>query len=171
MRELGIAEEIEITRPAPGYAGIIVQDRDTGRRHNLADVGFGISQVLPIFARLATAAPDSLVLVEQPELHLHPETQGALVDAMMDLARRRKLALLVESHSENILLRLRRRVAERVIDPDDVRLYVTDRGAVKQAAVQPNGNVDMSAFPKDFFEEEWVEAVELARVAAMHREQ
>jgi hypothetical protein len=53
-------------------AGRVLADLITGRPENLADVGFGVSQVLPILATLATCATGSTVLIEQPELHLHP---------------------------------------------------------------------------------------------------
>jgi predicted ATPase len=165
LNRLGIASRVDVARPAPGYAGIIVEDIRTRRRDNLADVGFGISQVLPIIIRLATATPSSLVLIEQPELHLHPETQAALVDVLVDLADERSLSLLIESHSENMLLRLRRHVASGRLDSTGVRILVADEGRVKLAPIDRRGQVDMSVFPEDFFEEEWLEAVELARAA------
>lgn len=165
LTKLGVASRVEVVRPAPGYAGITVQDIRTGRRDNLADVGFGVSQVLPIIVHLATAPRNSLVLIEQPELHLHPETQGALVDVLLDLAEERNLVLLVESHSENMLLRLRRYVAAGRVGPDEARIYVANNGEVKLATLDSRGSVDMSVFPEDFFEEEWLEAVELAKAA------
>ncbi len=165
LTKLGVASRVEVVRPAPGYAGITVQDIRTGRRDNLADVGFGVSQVLPIIVHLATAPRNSLILIEQPELHLHPETQGALVDVLLDLAEARNLVLLVESHSENMLLRLRRHVASGRVSPDEARIYVANNGFVNLAGVDAQGGVDMSVFPEDFFEEEWLEAVELAKAA------
>lgn len=166
LEQLGIAAEIEVTNPAPNYAGIVLRDPVSGRMNNLADVGFGVSQVLPIITRLATAGEDEQILIEQPELHLHPETQGALVDVMFGLAKSRSLSLLVESHSENMLLRLRRRVAEGIIDPEDVRIFVTNEGRVNRAAIDENGDVDMDAFPRDFFEEDWFDTLQIAKAAA-----
>ena len=163
MRELGVARQVELANPAPGWAGIVIRDMATSRKDNLADVGFGVSQVLPIIARIATAKPGSLILIEQPELHLHPETQGRLLDVMLNLAERRKVALFVESHSESMLLRLRRRAAEGDVNVEDIRIYVTDNGHVRSAAIDGSGNIDMSAFPSDFFEEDWLDAVEIAR--------
>lgn len=165
MRDLGVARQIELTSPAPGYAGLTVRDIVSGRRDNLADVGFGISQVLPIIAQLATAKRGNLVLIEQPELHLHPETQGRLADVMLRLAGQREVTLFIESHSESMLLRLRRRIAERSLDSNDLNVYVTNAGEVRKAAVDQNGGMDMSAFPNDFFEEDWIDAVGIARAA------
>lgn len=166
LNELRVARQIQLARPAPGWAGIVVKDVRTGRNANLADVGFGVSQVLPIIARVATARAGSLILIEQPELHLHPDTQGRLVDVLLDLASRRRVSLFIESHSEAILLRLRRRVAEGVIDSSDIRIYVTDNGEVRTAEMKEDGMLDMAAFPPDFFEEDWFDAVAIARAAA-----
>jgi hypothetical protein len=165
LKRLGIAERVEITYPAPGYAGIAVTDANTGRKDNLADVGFGISQVLPIIIGVATASRGSIVLIEQPELHLHPETQGALTQVLLDLARFQDVSLFVESHSENMLLRLRRMIAEKKVQAQEAAIYVTDRGKVLPAGLSPSGELDMTAFPKDFFEEEWLEAIQIARAS------
>jgi hypothetical protein len=165
VRDLGIAQSVEVANPAPGYAGIHVVDPATGRRDNLADVGFGVSQVLPIIAEIVTAPRNSLVLIEQPELHLHPETQGELASVMIRLAQRTSTSLLIESHSENILLRIRRAVATGDIDPRDVSIFVTDQGQVRQATVRRDGSVDMDAFPPDFFDEDWIDMMEITRAA------
>ncbi|MFI5852199.1 AAA family ATPase [Micromonospora chalcea] len=159
LKSLGIAKQVEIVQPAPGYAGVFLSDLDSNRRDNLADVGFGASQVLPILVRLALAPRDSLILVEQPELHLHPEVQGQLAEVMIDLALARGFSILVESHSENMLLRLRRLVASGSLDPSAVRIFVSDKGAVRAAEIDSKGRLDMSAFPAGFFEEEWEEAM------------
>ena len=165
MNELQVARQIQVARPAPGYGGIVVKDIRTGRSDNLADVGFGVSQVLPIIARIATARPGTLVIIEQPELHLHPDTQGRLVDVLLNLASKKKVSLFIESHSEPMLLRLRRRVAEGAISSNDVRIYVTDNGEVRVAELREDGKLDMSAFPSDFFEEDWLDSVAIARAA------
>jgi hypothetical protein len=159
LRQLGIAKQVDVVQPAPGYAGVVLSDVDTSRRDNLADVGFGVSQVLPILVRLALAPEGSIVLIEQPELHLHPEVQGHLAEVMVDIALQRKICLFVESHSENMLLRLRRLVANGRIGPEAVNVLVTSMGEVKRAGVDERGRIDLNAFPAGFFEEEWEEAM------------
>ncbi len=78
----------------------------------LADVGFGVSQVLPVITLLFFAKPGSTLLLEEPELHLHPRAQSHLADLILDVAEKRNLQLIVESHSEHLLRRLQRRIAE-----------------------------------------------------------
>ena len=80
-----------------------------GVESSLNDVGFGVSQVLPVITMLLSAPEGSIVLLEQPELHLHPNAQAALADLLLDVAEKRNLQLIVESHSEHIVRRLQRR--------------------------------------------------------------
>ncbi len=97
-----------------------------GTESALVDVGFGVSQVLPMVAMLLSAPAGSTILLEQPELHLHPKAQSALADLMIDAAEKRELQLIVESHSEHLLRRLQRRIAEpkpEFARPENIKLY------------------------------------------------
>ena len=92
----------------------------------LVDVGFGVSQVLPVVTMLFSAPPGSTVLLEQPELHLHPNAQSLLADLLLYVAEARELQLIVESHSEHILRRLQRRIAESdsgFASPENIVMY------------------------------------------------
>lgn len=89
---------------------------------NIREVGFGISQSLPILILTLLAPENSTLLIEQPELHLHPGAQSRLGDLLIYVAVRRNVRLLIETHSENLLIRMRRRVAEssmNIISPDE----------------------------------------------------
>jgi len=79
---------------------------------SLLDVGFGVSQVLPVITLLFFAPEGSIILLEQPELHLHPRAQSILADLFLEVAEKRHLQLIVESHSEHLLTRMQRRIAE-----------------------------------------------------------
>lgn len=92
----------------------------------LTDVGFGISQVLPVITLLQYVPAGSTVLLEQPEIHLHPLAQAALADVLIQAATHRGIQIILESHSEHLLLRLQRRVAEDEIAASDVKLYFCD---------------------------------------------
>ncbi len=166
MSRMGMARDVSLLPLAPGYVGIALTDPLTGRVDNLADVGFGVSQVLPILVSLATARPHSTVLIEQPELHLHPDAQGQLADVMVEFSRETQSSLVMETHSEHIMLRLQRRVAEGSLAPEDVAIYVVDGGIVRGIALDSVGRLDAAAMPEGFFEEEWEDALKLARAAA-----
>ena len=81
----------------------------------IADVGFGVSQLLPILVLALRSSESSLLLLEQPEIHLHPKLQANLADFFLTLAEQGK-RVVVETHSDHFINRLRRRIAE---DPTD----------------------------------------------------
>ena len=89
---------------------------------NIVDVGFGISQVLPIVVALIAAKPGQLVYIEQPELHLHPNAQVKLAQVLADAARR-GVRVVVETHSSLLLLGIQTLVAEDKLSPDLVKLH------------------------------------------------
>ena len=97
-----------------------------GVESSLSDVGFGVSQILPVITMLMFVPEGSIVLLEQPELHLHPNAQAALADLLLDVAEKRNLQLIVESHSEHIVRRLQRRIAEAssaFAKPENIKMY------------------------------------------------
>lgn len=107
-----------------------IRTRGSDQYVDIPDVGVGVSQVLPVVVELFYAPPGSTIIIEQPELHLHPSAQAALADVVIDAIRagektkgRRNIQLIIESHSEYFLRRLQRRLAEDKIDLDDLAAY------------------------------------------------
>jgi predicted ATPase len=97
-----------------------------GLNLDITDVGFGISQVLPIIVQGFMSKKNSLTIIEQPEIHLHPKMQAELADLFIDVIdsdETKSKTLLIETHSESILKRLRRRIAEGKISSNDVAIY------------------------------------------------
>ena len=80
---------------------------------SIADVGFGVSQVLPVLVALIVAEPGRLVYLEQPELHLHPRAQVALAQVLAAAAKR-GVRVVAETHSSLLLLAVQTLVAEGV---------------------------------------------------------
>src|SRR5262249_36408534 len=89
---------------------------------NIADVGFGVSQALPVVVALHAAEPGQLVYIEQPEIHLHPRAQVALAEVLADAAREGK-RVVIETHSELVLLSIQALVAEGKLSPQLVKLH------------------------------------------------
>jgi hypothetical protein len=108
-----------VARPAKGAAADLV---------NIADVGFGVSQTLPVLVALQAALPGQLVYVEQPEIHLHPRAQVAMAAVLADAAKR-GVRVVVETHSDRLLLGVQTLVAEGKLPPELVKLHwFTQRG-------------------------------------------
>lgn len=110
------------------------------------NVGFGIPYVLPIIVALLTAKADSLVLIENPESHLHPKGQTAMAE-LMARAASYGVQIICESHSDHIINGVRVAVKEKKVSKDDVMIayYNRDKNLntkVTQIQVDKNGNLD-----------------------------
>jgi predicted ATPase len=82
--------------------------------------------VLPVITLLQYVPEGSTVVLEQPEIHLHPLAQAALADVIIQAATHRKVQVILESHSEHLLLRLQRRIAQKSVSAKDIKLYFCD---------------------------------------------
>ena len=123
---------------------------------SVADVGFGVSQVLPVLVALLIAEPGQLVYLEQPELHLHPRAQCQLGRILADAAKR-GVKLIVETHSSLVLRSLQTIVAQRTLNPDLVKLHWFSRNddgvtSIRSADLDENGA--FGEWPEDFGEVE-----------------
>jgi hypothetical protein len=122
---------------------------------NLADVGFGVSQVLPILVALRVAQPGQVVYMEQPELHLHPRAQMELGDLLVNAAKR-GVRVIAETHSSLIIRSIQSSVARGNISPDDVALNwfsrdpETGNTSIDQAEIDRYGR--FGEWPMDFDE-------------------
>ena len=94
---------------------------------SIADVGFGVSQILPVLVALIVAEPGRLVYLEQPEMHLHPHAQVALAQVLATAAKR-GVRIVAETHSSRLLLAVQTLVAEGDLSPELVKLHWFTRG-------------------------------------------
>jgi predicted ATPase len=147
-----------------------------GTDSSLIDVGFGISQVLPVLTMLLSAPEDSIILLEQPELHLHPSAQAHLADLFLHVAETRHLQLIIESHSEHILSRLQRRIAEaqsQFVAPDNIKMYFCQPGAdgstIQPVQIDKYGQI--ANWPPNFFGDIAGDLDAMAHAALEHRRQ
>jgi predicted ATPase len=138
---------------------VMVRTPGSRRQVNLTDVGFGVSQVLPVLVQLLYAEPHTTLMFEQPEIHLHPRIQSELADLFIETLemrqdnRPRGIQCIVESHSEHFLRRLQRRIAEGKLAPDQTALYFCKPGpegsTIEELQVDKYGRI--SNWPEDFF--------------------
>jgi predicted ATPase len=173
LREMGLVEsfEVEEIKAGSGLYQAKVRVRKGASEVLLTEVGFGVSQVLPVLTLLYYVDEGSTVILEQPEIHLHPLAQAGLADAIISVSMRRRIQIIVESHSENFLLRLQRRIAERVIDPGDVKLYFcqAEEGAPQLTPLRIDILGNIENWPKNFFGDAFGE-VASAEVARLKRQ-
>ena len=87
---------------------------------NLIDTGYGVSQALPVVVESIRAEPDTMLLLQQPEVHLHPRAQAALGTLFVELIKAENKRFVVETHSDYIIDRVRIEVAKGNIAPEDV---------------------------------------------------
>lgn len=133
----------------------------------LTDVGFGVSQVLPVLVLLYYVPEDSIVMLEQPEIHLHPSVQSGLAEMMIEVAKKREVQIIVESHSEHLLRRFQRRVAEEKTPSSDLKLYFveTSRGAARLNDLKLNKWGGIENWPDGFFGDELGEIAAIAEAS------
>jgi predicted ATPase len=121
---------------------------------NIADVGFGVSQVLPALVALLTAEPGQLVYIEQPEIHLHPRAQVALAEILAEAASR-GVRVVAETHSELLLVAIQSIIAEGKISPNLVKLHWFTRNEDGMTQITSADLDEGGAFgdwPEDFAE-------------------
>ncbi|MGH8030457.1 MAG: AAA family ATPase, partial [Arenimonas sp.] len=113
----------------------------------------------------------STVILEQPEIHLHPLAQAHLADVIINATLRRRVQVIVESHSEHLLLRLQRRIAEGTLRQADVRLYFCDapQGVSQLTPLDLDPLGTIRNWPQDFMGDAFGETAkaELARLKRM----
>jgi predicted ATPase len=132
LRRFGLGYELRVSRGETSAElqdvfALRLVDSVTGVNVNLTDVGFGVSQVLPVIVQ-SLMGRQQVLLVEQPEIHLHPRLQGELAEL---LASSINLpfgnVFVVESHSEHMILRTQRLIRQGKLDPGDVSVVYADR--------------------------------------------
>lgn len=137
----------------------------------LTDVGFGISQILPVLTLCSFAPEGSTIILEQPDIHLHPAIQAGLADVFIDVIKNRGVQIILESHSEHLLRRLQRRIAEEQLVPTDVALYFTqiENGESKLEQLKVDAYGSINNWPQNFFGDEMGDLVAMTE-AAMQRQ-
>lgn len=172
LKELGLIHEFRIEEIGSGanlYRAVVRRDAKSSEAL-LTDVGFGVSQVLPALVLLYYVPEGSTVLMEQPEIHLHPSVQSGLADVILTAAKTRNLQVIVESHSEHLLRRFQRRVADESYPFEEIKLYfcASSGGQSKLVDLAIDLFGEIGNWPPDFFGDEMVEIAE-TRKAILRR--
>ncbi|ACK65816.1 conserved hypothetical protein [Rippkaea orientalis PCC 8801] len=158
LTNLGLTSQVAATRTndvqVEIQVGKLTNNIDNRHLINIADVGLGVSQVLPVIVALLVAKPGQLVYIEQPEIHLHPRAQANLAPILVDAANR-GVKVVVETHSDLLLTRIQTLVAEGLISEDKVNLNwfkLREDGITEMYSTQLDQTGSYGDWPVDFSE-------------------
>ena len=151
---------------APQAFRFEIRDTDSTRWYDFADVGFGYSQILPIIVQGLRLKKGEILICEQPEIHLNPSIQGKLGDFFRYMVEEEDKNVILETHSEHILLRIRTLIAEGRLDHSKVGLYFVERNQgiskLKEIKIGKNGQIKDDVWPSGFFDDTVTESLRLA---------
>jgi predicted ATPase len=151
------------THPSQGHVSLYLRSKDAVAGFNLADTGFGYSQILPILVqlwsiaskrRLGSGVP-TVFAIEQPELHLHPKLQGKLADVFINAVKAARrigvdLRLVIETHSEQIVSALGLEIARGELPASDVNVVLFEKAKLSEPT-----KVYAAAFQQDGILKNW----------------
>jgi predicted ATPase len=176
LKEMGLIEEFEVNPIAKQRQEYEVKVHTKGSNDwvDLPEVGFGISPVLPVLVPWYFAPQNSIILMEQPEINLHPLAQSAMADVMIDVINskenreHRNIQLIIETHSEHFLRRLQLRIAQQPgAMKGKVAAYFANvsktPATLDPLQIDPFGNI--TNWPENFFGDEMTDIIEQSRAA------
>jgi len=160
LDRFGLKELAARIAPGPSYS-LSTKNKITDVSSNILDVGFGINQLLPIIVQCFYAPKGSLIMIEQPEAHLHPKAQAIVADLLADVVKFGN-QVIVETHSEHLLLRLQTNIAQKRLHASDVTINYFDQSA--EGTKKTNIKIDDNGYfvqplPEGFFEEGFQETL------------
>lgn len=175
LRELGLVHSFAVEPVAKDSSIYRVKVKKSAQSAEalITDIGFGVSQILPALVLCFYVPEGSTIILEQPEIHLHPSVQAGLADVFVDAIKRRRVQIIFESHSEHLLRRLQRRIAEEALKPSDAALYFCEMR--ESSSILTPLELDMFGtilnWPKDFFGDEFTEIAETSKAALRRKQQ
>lgn len=170
LNTLGLATDFDVSTVSKKTASKIVQlrvaPRNKRQKLTIADVGFGASQVLPLVVK-DSRLENGVMIAYQPEVHLHPYAQSRLADVFVDSIGRGN-QVFIETHSQDLILRLQLLISEGAIAPSDVSVFCfenTSSGSSIKLIDFKEGGVPKEGWPKGFLDT----SIDLARKLAADR--
>lgn len=161
-----VAKDIQSVKENETYK--IILTSKSGLSTSIKHVGFGISQLLPIIVEALRMTTGGVLIVEQPEIHLHPKLQSLLYDFLYGLTLQGK-SIIVETHSSHFITRMRRRIAEDKNNEMATRINLTfiENEIFKTIQLDDFGTLDY--YPEDFIEQSNVELKSIVKAQMTKR--
>lgn len=166
MKSIGLLSGVEPSRLGSGQFKIGVKVHEGDEMANLWDVGFGISQTMPIIIADVELGKGSTLYVSQPEVHLHPRAQAKFGDYLVKQMNEGK-RYVIESHSEYLMNRLRLSIVRGMIAEDDVKVYYMSqkdgKTCIDEIKFKKSGQIEGA--PQDFFDTYMIDVMDIAMSA------
>ncbi len=164
LKDTNLLNAIKTRKLRGGRFELRVKVKNKGIWASLADVGFGISQFLPIIVADLQLSDDSILLLAQPEIHLHPSVQATLADYFVKQVKETNKQYIIETHSEYLLNRIRLAIVKGEIAPTDVSVYYfensLDGSITYPIEFRKNGQIVNA--PQGFFETYMMDVLDIA---------
>jgi len=158
--ELKVSSFIDETSGISDLFALRLVDKDTGVNVSIQDVGFGISQVLPVIVQ-SMLSRNSTLLIEQPEIHIHPRLQAELGSLLTECIKPPfDNQFIIETHSEHLMLRLQKLIRKGELKPEDISVIYVDRGTEGSKCLHLRLDEEgdfIDEWPGGFFEEDFNE--------------
>lgn len=168
LKDLQLLDSIKSKRLDGGRYEIAVKVKKNGVDTSLSDVGFGVSQFLPIIVADLQLPQSSTLFVAQPEIHLHPSVQSSFGDYLTKQIKENSKNYVIETHSEYLLNRIRLAIVKGEISEDDVKVIFVDNQSVDsiihKISFTKKGQI-LNA-PDNFFKTYMMDVMEIAINAA-----
>ena len=164
LKDLDLLHEIKSKRLDGGRFEILIRSKKDGVWSSLNDVGFGISQFLPIIVADLQLGKNSTLFIAQPEIHLHPKIQAQFADYLVKQIIDNKKKYIIETHSEYLLNRIRLAIVKKTIEETDVKTYFIDNNgkSAKSFDIVFKTNGQIKNAPKSFFDTYMLDVMNIA---------
>lgn len=160
LKQLELADNLHANTIKENLIEFTIKPFGHSEEVNISDVGFGLSQILPILVADVDIVQNGLMLINQPEVHLHPSSQASLANYFVGSSDRN---YIVETHSEFIINRLRLLVANKEVNKDDIAIIFIDNenGETKIHNIKIDAYGKLSGAPESFFNTYYVDNTDL----------
>jgi len=165
LSRMRIADKLEVRQQGRSSRYELIVHRD-GVLCNLRDVGIGVSQVLPVLVVAFFAQPGSTIILEEPEIHLHPLAQSVLAELFVTVSAERNVQFIVETHSEHLFRRMQTLIAGQQVAAEQAAMYFVERDglAAKLRVLDLDEYGRVRNWPEGFFGDALGETREQARL-------
>lgn len=164
FKDMKLINDLHVKRMEGGRFNVDVQIKNEGTYTSLSDVGFGVSQALPIVVADIQLGNESTLYAAQPEIHVHPSVQAEYASYIVGEVARSNKRYIIETHSEYLLNRIRLCIVKGLIAQEDVKVYYLgeDEGSLKAFPLQFTEQGQIIGAPDDFFQTYMMDVMNIA---------